>query len=91
VVCVEDVESQLIQQCLYTGFRQVHRRRPYYDLRIIDPITRLTVAQGRIQGSVPDRCEDEETFGQFQAVKDKTGDLPTDTDLVAWMERFLPP
>jgi tetratricopeptide (TPR) repeat protein len=100
VVCVDDVEEQLIERCGYGQFsflpptHFVYRYRSYSDVRIVDPITRLTVAQGRLEGGIPERCKPNETFGgPFGATtfsKTYKGSEPRASDLTNWLERFIP-
>ncbi len=69
----------------------LYRIRYYRRVRLVDPVTGLTVAAGTIYGSVPQACPDSGSInytiftGRFYYY----GDHPDGQDLVAWINKKL--
>jgi len=69
----------------------LYRIRYYRRVRLVDPVTGLTVAAGTIYGSVPQACPDSGSInytiftGRFYYY----GDHPDGQDLVAWINKNL--
>jgi hypothetical protein len=101
VVCVGEEQQLEVEVCPYTlvdgiyAGKQVdlYRMRYCRRVRLVDPVTGLTVAVGTICGSQPDICHESELFSYYSSPGDnyRYGDHPDNEDLVAWMEKYLKP
>jgi tetratricopeptide (TPR) repeat protein len=97
VVCVDQESWQQIEVCYYTviltGDRRIIRERSFIDVRIVNPITQQTVASGRIYGSTPEPCAQEETFrlfGSGSSVIMRRGSPVSPDEIKAWIQRYIP-
>lgn len=87
VVCVGKSTDYLVESCPYTGGRTIERRRYIIPVRIVDPIGRLTVAAGKLYGSVPETCPYSEWFSSY--TKYYYGDYPNAANLTGWLKTYL--
>lgn len=87
VVCVGKSTDYLVESCPYTSGHSIQRRRYVTPVRIVDPIGRLTVAAGKLYGSVPETCPYSEWFSS--STKYYYGDYPTTAALVGWLKTYL--
>ena len=92
IICVGEEKETLIQSCGYGPFGTsgtVKRYRSSVDIRIIDPLTSLTVASSTINGPNPNNCPFSESFGSSRT-KTIAGRPPGASDLTNWIAQFIP-
>lgn len=94
VVCIDGEGSERIEVCYYTvyspGDAILYLERSYVEARIVNPVTELTVAKGRVYGSAPNPCQQSEEFSPFSLSATRTGPGPGRTEFLAWIQRYIP-
>lgn len=89
VACLGEVQQSLVESCPYTKGHWIYRYRYYQPIRLIDPLARVVVAQGKLYGSSPDQCPLTEWFYIYQSGLTYEGDKPDTADAVAWLKKYL--
>lgn len=95
IACIGEPEQALVQRCPYSigGFHTnayIERYRYLQKIRLVDPISRLTVRQGAVYGTSPETCPYRAWFSGYGAVAHYYGDYPDDEDLANWIKQQIP-
>jgi outer membrane protein assembly factor BamD (BamD/ComL family) len=89
VVCLDEVKSYQVESCPYTNGHWITRYRYYQTVRLVDPLTQVVVAQGKLYGSWPEACPWNAWFYTYETTKTYEGDRPDSSDVVAWLKKYL--